>query len=500
LLKDLIHVKAVIFTLFIIFHLIPGQLHAQDEPETIRQFRKTVFQLQQQMLELKDDFDRQKKELLSQRQSLTIQIEQLKAENSKLKKQVLELDSLLFQLEDRLESSSIIKLGKQVENLRDFNLALILDRLNHSDQAEKLLLDIINQPGTSLPKDLLILMLAQQKRRDKSYDDSLSYYSTLLAEFLGSSYFSQGIYEMSEVLAEMGRIDQQLTLLSQLAAFSKTDKYSLMAAAKLRELGEEPIETEEEAEIIAEKDATTDTPSTEMQKKSIGFVEEPAVAAAGIIEDADATADVAIGEKAKEDSQSEEVKTKLSQDLADSKELSSDATNDNDLDAPLFPQAGQASQQKETQVDDPAKKIVEAVDTQEEINPPAQEPESQEIPAGFQEAGQSSTIKPPVDKVESYNSNTEELSETQPEDSIQQEKQTSQKTDLQKEEVSEPNEMKEAVMQVSDPVINQDLPDPVIDTEEEPALVEDDNESIEPEATAPDQEEQPETPPSPASE
>ncbi len=260
------------FTAFfaLILFLIPGLTIAQDDPNTLRQFRKVVFELQQEMLQLKEEFDRQKKELQSQKEYLTLQVEKLISENKKFKKSLLEMDSLLFQFEDRLASSAVMKLNSELNNLRSFNQALLLDSLGHSEEAEKLLLDIINQPETSLPKDLLILILAQQKRKLGLIEESLSYYSTLLAEFFGSPYFTQAIFEMSDVLGESGKKDQQLTLLIQLSAISKTDKYSNRAIEKLKELGSEPVlEEEVEPDSIGDVfqetgeplDATTDTDS-----------------------------------------------------------------------------------------------------------------------------------------------------------------------------------------------------------------------------------------------
>ncbi len=403
MLKDLLQAKTVVFALFIAICMVPGQMCAQDTSGTIRQFRKTVFKLQQEMLELKDEFDRQKKELLSQKQSLTIQMDQLMVENKKLKKQVLELDSLLFQLEDRLESSSIIKLGKQVENLRNFNQALILDSIDHTEQAEKLLLDIVNQPGTTLPKDLLILLLAQQKRRSKAYEDSLSYYSTLLAEFFGSPYFSQGIYEMSEVLAEMDRVDQQLTLLSQLAAFSTTDKYSLMAASKLRELGAEPLEVEEEyeEETVQEIDATADTM---VQKESADSIEESGDATTDALEhvkiekttveesgdattdalenvkiekitaeeSGDTTTDIIKEGKTDDEPLFENTKKISGSGAIEQNKLRSDATSDSST-TPLFPSSDSSSLQVESQNEESLVKPIpgeeqetQAIDGQEE--------------------------------------------------------------------------------------------------------------------------------------
>ncbi len=223
----------------LIFILLPGLVLAQGDADAIRQFRKSVFKLQQEMLQLKEEFDRQKKELQAQKEYLNTQVERLTAENNKFKKNLLEMDSLLFQFEDRLESSALNKLTAELKNLREFNRALLLDTLGHSEEFEKILLDIINQPDTRLPKDLLILILAQQKRRQGSLEESLSYYSTLLAEFFGSPFFTQGIYEMSEVLGELDKTDQQLTLLIQLSAISKTDKFSLRAVEKLRKMGSE---------------------------------------------------------------------------------------------------------------------------------------------------------------------------------------------------------------------------------------------------------------------
>lgn len=241
----------------LIFLFVSSSVIAQDSNSAIRQFRRTVFRLQQEMLELKEAVDNQKKELKAQKEELALQVEFLTSENNKLKTKLLELDGLILQIEDRLESSAIVKVAKELENLRHFQQALILFNQSYYEDSEKLLLDIVNQPGTDLPKDLLILILAQQKWKTERYEDALSYYSTLLAEFFGSPYFSQAIYEMSEVFADLGKPEQQTTLLQQLSALSETDKYSLLATQKLKEQGGEELIPVEAADATA--DVTSDT-------------------------------------------------------------------------------------------------------------------------------------------------------------------------------------------------------------------------------------------------
>ncbi len=259
----------VTFFICSFFLLVSSGLVAQDNTEAIRQFRRTVFKLQREMLEMKENLDRQKKELASQKEFLQIKVNQLQAENKTLKKQVQELDDLVFQLEDRLESSAIVKLEAEIKNLRNFQQAILQEQLEYSDESEQLILDIINQPGTSLPKDLLILLLAQQKRRHNQLEDSLSYYSTLLSEFFGSLYFNQAIYEMSDVLAELDRSEQQITLLSQLAALSETDKYSRLALVKLKDLGVDLEEYGLEDTSLISEDATADTGSVDQLEVTI---------------------------------------------------------------------------------------------------------------------------------------------------------------------------------------------------------------------------------------
>ena len=255
--------------------MIPGFLKAQENNEAIPQIRKTVFRLQQELLLVKEALDRQDKELRSQREDLEAQMERLNKENQKLNQHLLQMDSLLFQMEDRLESSSMTKLSKQLEDLRDFNQAVILDNIGQITQSEKLLLDIVNKPETNLPKDLLILMLAQQKKRHQLYNESISYYSTLLAEFFTSPYFSQAIYEMSDVLGETGKTESQITLLAQLASLSKTDPYSLRAVEKLKALGASPLFEEEITKTNVSEDVKKHAEQGTKVNIGTGFTDKP---------------------------------------------------------------------------------------------------------------------------------------------------------------------------------------------------------------------------------
>ncbi len=324
----------LVTTLPILLVLAPGTLKAQDDAEVITQFRRTVFKLQQEMLELKNQIDSQGRELRAQKEELGLQVERLNQENAKMRKHLLEMDSLMLQMEDRLASSSLVKLSKQLENLRNFNKAMIMDNIGGSDQSEKILLDILNQPETSLPKDLLVLLLAQQKKRLQLYDESISYYSTLLAEFSNSIYFSQAIFEMAEVFGETDKKEQQLTLLAQLSSLSETDPFSKKAQEKLKELGAD--ELFEEAAI--KPDATADASSEEIELAAIDATADGKIAEDDkIMTDAtgDATTDTAPITVAEEttDSGSEDTTSDTEQTISDSKaatapEQAIDATSD----------------------------------------------------------------------------------------------------------------------------------------------------------------------------
>ena len=293
------------FIIILLFLLLasPGLLTAQETAEEIAQLRKTVFLLQQEVLQLKEQLDKQTREIQSQREQLTLQVKRLNEENRKIKQQLLEMDSLVFQMEDQLASSSVVNLQREIKNLRDFNLALLLARIDRNEVSEKLLLDILNQPDTSLPKDLLILILAQQKERQEQYEESLRYYSTLLSEFTDSEYFTQAIYEMSQVFAAIGESEQQTTLLAQLSTLSETDPYSKRASEALENLNTDSLlvddtttsdQTADAAELVIE------APSTQAgaQRDATGDGEMISDATADTIQAAstptDATADTGI--------------------------------------------------------------------------------------------------------------------------------------------------------------------------------------------------------------
>lgn len=242
--------------------MLSGYTTAQEQDDATAQFRRTVFTLQQEMLELKATVDRQAKELQAQKEELALQVERLNAANQSYKKQLLEMDSLLLQMEDKIAASSLIKLSDELHNLSSFQQAVLLDSMGQFDQSEKLILDIINQPDTKLSKDLLILFLAQQKNRHQRFEESISYYSTLLAEFFNSPFFSQAIFEMSDVLAVLGKKEQQLTLLAQLATLSETDPYSIKAVSKLKELGADYL-----FEDIQQDTSTDSNPTREKDQK-----------------------------------------------------------------------------------------------------------------------------------------------------------------------------------------------------------------------------------------
>ena len=233
---------------------------AQETQEDRQQLQRTIFRLQQKLLELQENFDKQSKELIAQKEKLSILLETVSTDNEKLLRQLKKLRTQVYQFEYRLESGSLIRLQQDIQDLKDLQQIVLLETINGPEQTEKLLLNIVNDPNSTIPKDILILKLAQLKFRKNKFQESTGYYSTLLTEFPESQFFSQAIFELSENFGRTGKLEEQETLLLQLSTLSSLDIYTQKAISRLKEMGIEPLisEKQEEPAQIENQDTTGD--------------------------------------------------------------------------------------------------------------------------------------------------------------------------------------------------------------------------------------------------
>ena len=102
--------------------------------------------------------------------------------------------------------------------------------MGETSTLEALVLELINK-GNNLQKDLLILLLAETQKNNGLMELSLGYYGALISDYPNSPYRSRSIYEASELLGNLGKDEEQKSLL--LALKKTDDPYGEMAREKL---------------------------------------------------------------------------------------------------------------------------------------------------------------------------------------------------------------------------------------------------------------------------
>jgi len=234
---------------------LPGLSNAQEDSNRLYKIGRTLFELQQQFLEHQEVFDKKSKEWKAQREEFQLLVEKLTKENQALKDQLTDLKKQLEVFEEKLETSETAKLSRELQDVNAVLRSLILTTLYEEPQAEELILKLVNSAVSSLPRDLLILYLANQKRQQGKLEQSLGYYGTLASQFPESRYLSRSIYEMSEVFGKLGKKDEQKTLLLQLTFIQEANPYAIKAKEKLRELQLSAGESSRLSETISDTTA-----------------------------------------------------------------------------------------------------------------------------------------------------------------------------------------------------------------------------------------------------
>lgn len=248
---------------------------AQESSSRVRKIGRSLFELQQNFLQLKSDYDKKKKEWKSQQEAFQLLVERLTHENQLLKEQVSVFKTQIQSFEERLEGSSFTKFSNNLKEINKLLESILLETVDEKIQAEELVLEIINDPYSNLPKDILILYLATIKRKEVEFDQSLGYYGTLISQFPESQHLSHAIYEMSEVFGMLDKKNEQKTLLLQLSILDEPDNFSQKAKEKLKKLQLSLDESAEQPELLADTSADVPTARTPEEMEISEVPEKP---------------------------------------------------------------------------------------------------------------------------------------------------------------------------------------------------------------------------------
>ena len=270
--------KIVIVFLIVCWSIcLPELSKAQEASNRIYKIGKTLFELQQQFLEHQEVFDKKNKEWKAQREEFQLLVGKLTKENQSLKDQLTDLKKQLEVFEEKLETSETAKLSRELQDVNAVLRSLILTTLYEEPEAEELILKLVNNAVSSLPRDLLILYLANHNQQKGNLEQSLGYYGTLVSQFPESQYIPRSIFEMSEIFERFGKENEQKTLLLQLSFIQKPNPYVIKAKEKLRTL--QTLKAETTGSLNSTPNATTDSTAEatadSFKDKNVSEIEQP---------------------------------------------------------------------------------------------------------------------------------------------------------------------------------------------------------------------------------
>lgn len=223
--------------MWIVLMCSPLVLYAQDDSKKIKRINRTLFEFKQEFLELKEAFLKKEQAWKEQQEQFELLVKKLQKESSAARQAAIKLRIQVEKFEEILEGSEAKQLGGDVKDIASLIDVLLYDELNEPQFNGALILNLINRHNSAISKDLLLFYLARYKHNFGESELALGYYGNILTDFPESRLISKTIYEMSRVFSEIGKDQEQKTLLLQLANQNKPDKYGLLAIKKLKLLG-----------------------------------------------------------------------------------------------------------------------------------------------------------------------------------------------------------------------------------------------------------------------
>ena len=250
----------VLILLFLCAFMQPMAVQAQEADQKIRGINQRLFKFRQEFLALKEQIENQQNLQKNQQEQFDLQSLELQKQNQDLVNQVENLQKEVQRLEQQLELNAATQLASEMADVRKVMQLVLLQTLDETEAIDDSLLEVLNSPMPVVPRDLMILFIAELMQYNEEWEQSLGYYSVLLEEFPESAYSPKAIYEMSEVFGQLDQKEEQKTLLLQLS-YMEDNLYAELAKEKL-----EALENLSEEEAPAEETAVpseTDPPSNE---------------------------------------------------------------------------------------------------------------------------------------------------------------------------------------------------------------------------------------------
>jgi len=231
--------KSIVITIWIAITCFPIVINAQDSTKQIKRINRTLFEFKQEFLELKENFLKKEQTWKLQQEEFELLIKKLNSESAAARKEATKLRAQVDKFEEIIENGDTKKLGSDVMDIAILLDLLIYKEIDEPQFTDTLLLKLINRHNSAISKDLLLFYLAKYKHSIGDSEFALGYYGNILTDFPESRLLSKTIFEMGQIFGEIGKDQEQKTLLLQLANQDEPDKFGKLALKKLQSLGVE---------------------------------------------------------------------------------------------------------------------------------------------------------------------------------------------------------------------------------------------------------------------
>ena len=236
----------------------------------IKKVKRLVARLQMELMELKEKASNSSSEQMAILEPQNEKIDRLSKENLEISKKLKDVELKFLLLEEKFEKYKKESSNEQLSELNQLSTILTLMLVGETSSIEPLVLDLINK-GNNLKQDLLILVLAENQKKQGLIEESLNYYVLLISEHPKSRYLNRAIFQASELLGKLGHVEDQNNMLEALK--DDEGKYGILARKKLgiEELEKEDAESQEEEsqEDAGESPDQKDTDASNDQQNAV---------------------------------------------------------------------------------------------------------------------------------------------------------------------------------------------------------------------------------------
>ena len=194
---------------FIVLALVSSSVSGADD---IKKVKRLVARLQLDLSQVKEQFSKSASKELALLEPLNAKFERLQETNRILTEKIKSLKLDISLLNEKLQKYQSKSNSAQLSELYQLATVFALYSVGDTNSIEPLILELVNT-GNNVQKDLLLLLLAETQKKQGFLEQGLGYYGALISDYPDSIYLNRAIFEASELLGQLGHLEEQMTML-----------------------------------------------------------------------------------------------------------------------------------------------------------------------------------------------------------------------------------------------------------------------------------------------